>query len=135
LAEYAKRAEELRQAARTGAITEGEQAGYASSPLTYAPKLFAARTTPTEAVANLSDLWSKYNANRALQSQFALAGYNAANQAALFNAQQPGDLATLLKLGLGIGKGAGAGALMGSAGMLKGLGAGGGAGLGALLAI
>jgi hypothetical protein len=73
LAELRKRNEELRYAARRGEISAGEQQGYAASPLTYAPKLFASPTvnTPT----GLNELWQKYQADRALRGQYSLAGY------------------------------------------------------------
>lgn len=65
LAEYDKRAEELRSAARQGTITEGEQQGYAQNPMSWVPGL--AQPTQVQTPTQITDLLKQWQNDRAMQ--------------------------------------------------------------------
>jgi len=120
LAEYRKRAEEIRQSARRGEISAAEQQGYALNPASWVPGI-----APKTATPNAANLLAEYRMGRQGDYNAQLNAYQLSQMG-----QSPWEAL------FGVGRGAGAGALMGAGKMLgKGMGGWSGAGLGALLAI
>jgi hypothetical protein len=78
LAEYKKRAEELRYSAARGEITAGEQQGYAMNPLSWVPQTLKQNDIQTP--NQVTDLLGNYRNQNAQV-------YNAQNLAAMQNAQ------------------------------------------------
>jgi len=90
LAEFKKRAEELREGARRGEITASEQQGYASPTSPLRPSA-AYAISDVQTPTGLEELWRKYQTQQGMQGQFALAGYQGQLQSAMLNAQQKGQ--------------------------------------------
>lgn len=114
LKQYNTEATSLRTAAQTGALTEGEQAGYASPTSTSSAS--TSLTTPTQigSPSQTSDLYQYYLAQQGMQNQNNMAGYNAQVNAALAGA---GSTGSMISGGAGL-----LGNIFGAAGAAKGFG-------------
>jgi hypothetical protein len=117
LAEYDKRAEELRSAAQQGTIMAGEQQGYATNPMAWVPGLAQPSTvsTPTQ----ITDLLKQWQNERLAQYGGAMNAYTGNLNAAQLSAQNSSNpLGSILGM-FGGGMMGGIGSKVGTALALK----------------
>ena len=92
LKQYNTEATSLRTAAQTGALTEGEQAGYASPTGTSSASTGLTTVQNMASPSQTNDLYQYYLAQQGMQNQNQMAGYNASVNAALAGAGSTGSM-------------------------------------------